>query len=108
MQKPKILIKIAQRVRQLRKIHKLSQEKLAEKAGLHPTFIGNIERAEKNPTITTLEKIAQAFKITLSELLIFSDDQKLESADAQTLNNALKLLEIARDLADTYKISKKK
>jgi len=108
MQKPKILIKIAQRIRQLRKINKLSQEQLAEKAGLHPTFIGNIERAEKNPTITTLEKIAQAFKITLPELLIFSDDQKLESADTQTLNNALKLLEIARDLADTYKISKKK
>lgn len=85
----------------------MSQEELAEKADLHPTFIGNIERAEKNPTITTLEKIARAFNISLPELLTFPGDQKIATAKTQTLDKALKLLELAKDLAETYEIEKK-
>jgi len=69
---------------------------------LHPTFIGNIERAEKNPTITSLEKIARAFNIPLTELLTFPDDQKFVHANTQALNKALKLLEIAKELAEGY------
>ena len=83
MHKQPILVKLARRIRHLRKVHKLSQEKLAEKADLHPTFVGNIERAEKNPTITSLEKIARAFNIPLTELLTFPDDQKIVHANTQ-------------------------
>jgi len=107
MIKSAILLKLAKRIRQLRKIHKLSQEELAEKAGLHTTFIGNIERAEKNPTITSLDKISKAFKMTLPELLNFSEDQRLENTDIKTLAKALKLLEVARDLVSTYDLNKK-
>ena len=107
MPKLNILQKIAKRIRQLRKINKMSQEQLAEKADLHPTFIGNIERAETNPTVTTLEKIAKAFNISLIELFTFPDDEKIVGADADTLNKALKLLNIARELGEEYEVDKK-
>jgi transcriptional regulator with XRE-family HTH domain len=99
MKKNTILHKIAKRVRNLRKINKISQEELAEKADLHPTFIGNIERAETNPTTTTLEKIAKAFNITLAELLTFPEERKSANTSADTLNKALKLLDMAKELA---------
>ena len=106
MQKPSILTRLAKRIRQLRKVYKMSQEQLAEKADLHPTFIGNIERAEKNPTITSLEKIARAFNIPLTELFTFPDDQKFVHANTQALNKALKFLEIAKELGESYQAEK--
>jgi transcriptional regulator with XRE-family HTH domain len=101
-----ILIKIAKRVRQLRKINNLSQEQLAERAGLHPTFIGNIERAEKNSTITTLERIAQAFKIPLIQLLTFPDDKKISEAKAQDIDLLIEFLAEALERAKSYKKKK--
>lgn len=101
-----ILNKIANRIRQLRKINKLSQEQLAERAGLHPTFIGNIERAEKNSTITTLERIAQAFNITLIQLLTFPDDKKISEAKAQDVDLLIEFLAEALERAKSYKKKK--
>ena len=46
----------------------LSQEELAEKAGLHRTYIGMIERAERNISLTTAEKLAKAINISVSSL----------------------------------------
>jgi len=45
----------------------LSQEQLAAKAGVHRTYIGMIERAEKNITLENIEKIAKALDLNLSE-----------------------------------------
>ena len=50
------------------KLH-LSQEKLAENCGLHRTFIGSIERAERNITLSTLEAIAAGLNIEVVKLL---------------------------------------
>jgi transcriptional regulator with XRE-family HTH domain len=47
----------------------LSQESLAKKAGLHRTYIGMIERAEKNITLVNVEKIAKALDIPPYQLL---------------------------------------
>jgi|SRR5947209_6239615 len=55
-----ILKLFGQRVREERQKLGLSQEKLAEKAGVHRTYIGMVERAEKNITLTNIEKIAKA------------------------------------------------
>ena len=64
------IVKIfGERVRSFRKKKKLSQERLAELAGVHPTYIGQVERAEKNCTIDAASKIAKALDIPLSELL---------------------------------------
>lgn len=64
-----ILVKFGEKVRELRKQKGLSQEQLAEKADLHRTYIGMIERAEKNITLINIHKIACALGIDISELL---------------------------------------
>lgn len=66
--KEKILIKFGQRVRELRLKQNISQEKLAEKANVHRTYIGMIERAEKNITLINIEKIAKALKVNIYDL----------------------------------------
>jgi len=57
---------------------KISQEKLAEICGLHRTFIGSIERAEGNVTLSTLEAIAKGLKITVPDLLGDKSDNHFE------------------------------
>jgi len=68
MESREILIKFGQRVRQLRKKKNLSQEELSFKADLHRTYIGMIERAEKNITLVNIEKIAKALNVEIKEL----------------------------------------
>lgn len=67
-----ILLRFGQRVREERLRQKLSQEGFAEKAGVHRTYIGMIERAEKNITLINIEKIASALNISIADLLTFS------------------------------------
>ena len=68
MKKP-ILIKFAKRVREERKKLELSQEEFAAKAGFHRTYIGMVERAERNITLSNVEKLAKALRIRISDLL---------------------------------------
>lgn len=56
-------------VRARRKHLRLSQEELAERAGLHRTYIGMIERCEKNVTIFNIERIAKALAVAPGNLL---------------------------------------
>lgn len=64
----KILVDFGRVVQSKRKELRLSQEKLAELAGLHRTYIGMIERAEKNITLINIEKIAKALNTPIKEL----------------------------------------
>lgn len=59
---------VGQRIRSYRIKLELSQEKLAELSGVHPTYIGQLERGEKNATLESIEKIAKALNISLSQL----------------------------------------
>jgi transcriptional regulator with XRE-family HTH domain len=68
MENREILIKFGQRVREIRKEMNLSQEDLSFKADLHRTYIGMIERAEKNITLINIEKIANALNVEIKEL----------------------------------------
>lgn len=63
-----ILKKFGQKVRQERIKQGLSQEELAALADVHRTYIGMIERAEKNITLVNIEKIAKALGIHISKL----------------------------------------
>lgn len=69
MQKEPILLLFGNNVQKYRKAQEISQEKLAELAGVHRTYIGMIERAEKNITLCNMEKIAKALNIPISRLL---------------------------------------
>jgi len=66
--KEKILVKFGNKVRELRLKQNISQEKLAEKAKVHRTYIGMIERAEKNITLINIEKIAKALEVNIYDL----------------------------------------
>lgn len=63
-----INVKFGKKVREERLKLSLSQEALAEKAGVHRTYIGMIERAEKNITLENIEKIAKALGMSLKDL----------------------------------------
>ena len=59
---------VGQRIRNYRVQKHLSQEQLSELADCHPTYIGQLERGEKNATLESIQKIANALNITLSQL----------------------------------------
>jgi transcriptional regulator with XRE-family HTH domain len=65
--KKEILVKFGQKVRSERMRLGLSQEELASRASVHRTYIGMIERAEKNITLENIEKIAKALRINIAD-----------------------------------------
>ncbi len=60
---------LGERIKNLRKQKGMSQEKLSELANLHSTYIGQLERGEKNPSIETVFKICAGLEIPVSCLL---------------------------------------
>lgn len=62
-----VLVKFGQKVRAEREKLGLSQEAFASRAGVHRTYVGMIERAEKNITLENIEKIAKALGIRIAE-----------------------------------------
>ena len=59
----------AENLRKARQVKKLSQEDLAELAGLHRTYVGSVERAERNVSIDNMERLAAALSVALPALL---------------------------------------
>ena len=79
---------VGQRLRLRRQELGYSQELTSEKAGLHPTYIGQVERGEKNATIESIEKISSALNISLSKLF-----EKLGAQDSDARNIPLECYE---------------
>ena len=69
MRRYKIAIYIGKRIRRVRKKRGLTQEEAAEKAKIHVSTLGRIERGESNPPIQTISKIAYALGVKAKELL---------------------------------------
>lgn len=81
------------RIRDLRKERGLSQEQLGEKAGFHFSYIGGIERAEKNISILNLAKIASALQVHIGELFAYiQSEQDVYSEKETELEEILQLL----------------
>lgn len=74
--KHEILNLFGENVRKYRRILNISQEELAFKADLHRTYIGMIERAEKNITLVNIEKIANALEVKIEDLFRFSNGKE--------------------------------
>lgn len=64
---------LAKNIRMLRRAKNLSQEELADLCGLHRTYVGAVERAERNVTLKTLVSFANALDVTVSSLLSGSE-----------------------------------
>ena len=67
--KANILINFGERLREIRISRNLSQEQLGELASLHRTYIGMIERGERNISLSNMAVFAKVFEINISELL---------------------------------------
>jgi transcriptional regulator with XRE-family HTH domain len=66
---PALRAVLAENIRNLRKERQLSQEALADLCELHRTYIGSVEREERNVSLSTLEVLARALQVSASELL---------------------------------------
>lgn len=60
--------KVGRRIAEIRQQKQVTQEKLALEAGLNRAYVGHIERGERNPSIETIAKIANALKVELHEV----------------------------------------
>jgi transcriptional regulator with XRE-family HTH domain len=64
-----IRVRLGRNIRYLRRELGLSQEALADDAGIHRTYVSDVERGARNPTITVVDRLARALKVTAGELL---------------------------------------
>lgn len=81
------------RIRAIRKSKNISQEKLAELAGLHPTYISDVERGKVNASIYSCYMITVALDVPLSELIAFyKGDEEIEN-ELAVLNGLIRQLD---------------
>jgi transcriptional regulator with XRE-family HTH domain len=67
--KTQVCLSFGLTVRRLRHVLGLSQEGLADRANIHRTYIGGIERGERNPTLTMIVRLAEALEVPPARLL---------------------------------------
>ncbi len=77
----------AKNLRKLRLEKKISQEDLADSANLHRTYIGSVERGERNISIDNMERLATALDCTIADLLSEELEELEELTDKETLEN---------------------
>jgi transcriptional regulator with XRE-family HTH domain len=83
---------LGKRIRELRKQKGLSQEELGWKSELHFTYIGGVERGEKNCSIITLEKIAKGLEININDLFDTPSNKIDINKLKKEINNKINLL----------------
>jgi transcriptional regulator with XRE-family HTH domain len=72
-----LLKEFGNRIRYLRSQENISQEQLSFKTGFHRTYIGMIERGERNISLTNMAVFAKVFGLTIDELLKFEHSKRL-------------------------------
>jgi len=77
-----LLKKFGSRIRQLRTERGLSQEELAELTGFHRTYIGMVERGERNLSLSNIGVFAKTLEMSISELLTFDKVGKKRRGDS--------------------------
>jgi transcriptional regulator with XRE-family HTH domain len=91
---------VGTRIRDIRKSKGLSQEALAEKAGFNSSYIGFIERAERNISLKNLEKIAKALNVGVYQLLTYVKENDELAEGNSSVKTILTLLR-TRESKDT-------
>jgi transcriptional regulator with XRE-family HTH domain len=94
-------LQLAANVRRLRLQVGMTQEVLAEETGLHRTYIGSVERGERNLSVDNIEKLASALQVPPSELLAPTGS----GADSEILAQLIPYIRRYQSLAAKYEIS---
>lgn len=92
-----ILKLVGTRIRALRKEQGLSQEALGEKGGFHFSYIGQIERGEKNVSLLNLNKIAESLEVNLIQLFAYLDEDFIVTSAESDIQDIVALLRDAND-----------
>ena len=79
-----LIIPFGLRIRELREVKKVSQEALSFSTGFHRTYIGMIERGERNISLTNMAVFAKVFELNLSELLDFKTLNSFKKYETKT------------------------
>ena len=80
-----LIEEFGKRIRQLRTERNLSQEQLAELTGFHRTYIGMVERGERNISLANIGVFAKAFGLSLSDLLKFEKEPSLRKYETKVV-----------------------
>lgn len=107
---------VGTRIRELRKAKGWTQEQLAEAASLHYSYIGGVERGDRNISLETLEKIIAAFQIPAEEIFRFEDytdhrkalDEHMTLISSRSTKEILALTKINREVVTTLDSSEKR
>jgi len=102
---------VGNRIRELRKAKGWTQEQLAEAAGLHYSYIGGVERGDRNISLETLEKIINAFKVPAVEIFKFEEetdyrkafDEHITLISALDVEELLSITKINREIITNFK-----
>lgn len=70
----RVLIGLGLALRRVRDGRRLSQEELGLRTGVHRNYIGGVERAERNPSVVTVARLADALEISMGELFALADE----------------------------------
>lgn len=84
-----VLRTVGQRIRDLRKQKGYSQEVLGERAGFHFSYIGGVERAEKNISLLNLEKLAIALDVSVNELFLYGKFTNIGTSEKDLMLNKI-------------------
>lgn len=64
-----LFVRFGQKLRRIRERKGISQEKLAELAGLHRTYVSSVERGERNISLQNIARLAKALEVTMARLM---------------------------------------
>ena len=84
----KLLHALGHAIRQVREDRNLSQERLAELAGLHRTYVSSVEQGRRNLSVENIQKIANALGVSMTELVQLCEDRLDKSKDDKSKDNA--------------------
>lgn len=90
---PSVKKELGLRIRTLRKRNGLTQEEMAEKCDLHWTYIGGLERGERNPTLTTMQRVAAGLNVGLHQLI---DARSFPKGKSEEESKEARLLRLIR------------
>lgn len=101
---PKSRIIFAKNLRKFRLKRKLSQEDLADLAGIHRTYVGSVERAERNISIDNMERLANSLECSIAELLVEDAEELEEITDRKILESLFLYIRQYQQLANKHGI----